>query len=56
MFEKESEEYCMNQSLLKDVRDNICKAFEDGVEFGYNKALMILCGGKSCTSKGDKRK
>ena len=38
MFEKESEEYCMNQSLLEDVRDNICKAFEDGAEFGYNKA------------------
>ena len=38
MFEKEAEEYCMNQSLLEDVRDNICKAFEDGAEFGYNKA------------------
>ena len=38
MFEKESEEYCMHQRLLKDVRDNICMAFEDGAEFGYNKA------------------
>lgn len=38
MFEKEAEEYCMHQSLLEDVRDNICKAFEDGAEFGYNKA------------------
>lgn len=38
MFEKEAEEYCMYQSLLEDVRDNICKAFKDGAEFGYNKA------------------
>ena len=38
MFEKEAEEYCMHQSLLTDVRDNICKAFEDGAEFGYIKA------------------
>lgn len=38
MFEKEAEEYCMHQSLLKDVRDNICNAFEDGATFGYNKA------------------
>lgn len=38
MFEKEAEEYCIHQSLLEDVRDNICKAFEDGAEFGYNKA------------------
>ena len=38
MFEKEAEEYCMHQSLLKDVRDNICMAFEDGATFGYNKA------------------
>lgn len=38
MFEKEAEEYCMHQSLLEDVRDNICMAFEDGAEFGYNKA------------------
>ena len=38
MFEKEAEEYCMHQSLLEDVRDNICKAFEDGAKFGYNKA------------------
>lgn len=38
MFEKEAEEYCMHQSLLKDVRDNICMAFEAGAEFGYNKA------------------
>ena len=40
MFEKEAEEYCMHQSLLEDVRDNICKAFEDGAEFGYNKAKV----------------
>ena len=40
MFEREAEEYCMNQSLLEDVRDNICKAFEDGAEFGYNKAFV----------------
>ena len=40
MFEKEAEEYCMHQSLLEDVRDNICKAFEDGAEFGYNKAFV----------------
>ena len=38
MFEREAEEYCMNQSLLEDVRNNICKAFEDGAVFGYNKA------------------
>ena len=38
MFEKEAEEYCMHQSLLEDVRDNICMAFEDGATFGYNKA------------------
>ena len=38
MLEKEAEEYCMHQSLLEDVRDNICKAFEDGAEFGYSKA------------------
>lgn len=38
MFEKEAEEYCMHQSLLEDVRDNICKAFEDAAKFGYNKA------------------
>ena len=38
MFEKEAEEYCMHQSLLEDVRDNICKAFEGGAKFGYNKA------------------
>ena len=37
MFEKEAEEYCMHQSLLEDVRDNICMAFEDGATFGYNK-------------------
>lgn len=42
MFEKEAEEYCMNQSLLEDVRDNICKAFEDGAEFGYNKCKEEL--------------
>lgn len=40
MFEKEAEEYCMHQSLLEDVRDNICKAFEDGAELGYNKAFV----------------
>ena len=38
MFEREAEEYCMHQSLLEDVRNNICKAFEDGAVFGYNKA------------------
>ena len=38
MFEKEAEKYCMHQSLLEDVRDNICMAFEDGATFGYNKA------------------
>ena len=38
MFEKEAEEYCMHQSLLEDVRDNICMTFEDGATFGYNKA------------------
>ena len=38
MFEKEAEEYCMHQSLLEDVRDNICMAFKDGATFGYNKA------------------
>lgn len=42
MFGKESEEYCMNQSLLEDVRDNICKAFEDGAKFGYNKCKEEL--------------
>ena len=41
-FEKEVEEYCMHQSLLEDVRDNICKAFEDGAEFVYNKAKEII--------------
>lgn len=38
MFEKEAEEYCTQQKLLEDVRDNICNAFQDGAEFGYNKA------------------
>ena len=38
MFEKEAEEYCTRQELLEDVRDNICNAFEEGAEFGYNKA------------------
>ena len=38
MFEKEAEEYCARQVLLEDVRDNICNAFQDGAEFGYNKA------------------
>lgn len=38
MFEKEAEQYCTHQKLLEDVIDNICKAFEDGAEFGYNKA------------------
>ena len=38
MFEKDAEEYGMHQSLLEDVRDNICMAFEDGAMFGYNKA------------------
>ena len=38
MFEKEAEEYCMHQSLLEDVRNNICKAFEDDAKFVYNKA------------------
>ena len=37
MFEREAEEYCMHQSLLEDVRNNICKAFEDGAKFVYNK-------------------
>ena len=37
MFEREAEEYCMHQSLLEDVRNNICEAFEDGAEFGYNQ-------------------
>ena len=38
MFKKEAEEYCTQQKLLEDVRDNICNAFQDGAEFGYNKA------------------
>lgn len=38
MFEKETEQYCTHQKLLEDVIDNIYKAFEDGAEFGYNKA------------------
>ena len=38
MFEKEAEEYCIHQKLLEDVRDNIVNAFQDGAEFGYNKA------------------
>ena len=38
MLEKEAEEYCMHQSLLEDIRDNICEAFEAGAKFGYNKA------------------
>ena len=42
MFEKEAEEYCMHQSLLEDVRDNICMAFEDGATFGYNKCKEEL--------------
>ena len=45
-FEKESEEYCMHQSLLEDIRDNICKAFEDGAEFGYNKCNKQLTKAK----------
>lgn len=47
MFEKEAEEYCMHQSLLEDVRDNICKAFEDGAEFGYNKCNTELAKAKA---------
>ena len=42
MFEKEAEEYCTHQKLLEDVRDNICKAFEDVAMFGYNKAKELL--------------
>ena len=42
MFEKEAEEYCTHQKLLEDVRDNICKAFEDGAMFGYNKAKELI--------------
>ncbi|UKI53121.1 MAG: hypothetical protein L6V86_08540 [Treponema sp.] len=38
MFEKEAEQYCTHQKLLEDARDSVCKAFEDGAEFGYNKA------------------
>ena len=38
MFEKDAEEYCIHQKLLEDVRDNIVNAFQDGAEFGYNKA------------------
>ena len=45
-FEKKAEEYCMRQSLLEDVRDNICKAFEDGAEFGYNKCNTELAKAK----------
>lgn len=45
-FEKEAEEYCMHQSLLEDVRDNICKAFEDGAEFVYNKCNVKLTKAK----------
>ena len=61
MFEKEAEEYCMHQSLLKDVRDNICMAFEAGAEFGYNKAnkndcnllkSLLYCTVKSCNNCG----
>ena len=37
MFEREAEEYCIHQRLLEDVRNNICKAFEDGAKFVYNK-------------------
>ena len=42
MFEKEAEEYCTHQKLLEDVRDNICKAFEDGAMFSYNKAKELI--------------
>lgn len=42
MFEKEAEEYCTHQKLLEDVRDNICKAFEDLAMFGYNKAKELI--------------
>ena len=42
MFEKEAEEYCTHQKLLEDVRDNICKAFEDGAMFAYNKAKELI--------------
>ena len=46
MFEKEAEKYCTHQSLLEDVRDNICKAFEDGGDFGYNKCNTELAKAK----------
>ena len=42
MFEKEAEKYCIHQKLLEDVRDNICKAFEDGATFGYQKGVQKL--------------
>ena len=51
MFEREAEEYCMHQSLLEDVRNNICKAFEDGAEFGYNKANERLIKAKNLLTR-----
>ena len=51
MFEKEAEEYCMHQSLLEDVRNNICKAFEDGAEFGYNKCDEQLTKAKKLITR-----
>ena len=37
MFEKEAEEYCGNLDKSK-TRDFIKDAYQDGAEFGYNKA------------------
>ena len=51
MFEREAEEYCMHQSLLEDVRDNICKAFEDGAKFEYNKCNAKLTKAKEILRK-----
>lgn len=44
----------MHQSLLEDVRDNICKAFEYGAEYVYNKLNVQLNKARDCreTQKG----
>ena len=54
MFEEEAKEYSIEnyETCLYDdfPYTNDARAreqsFKDGAEFGYNKALMILCGGK----------
>lgn len=44
MFEKEAEEYFEDkcgsyfESTKAEIKEDVCNAFKDGAEFGYNKA------------------